>query len=74
MQLLVKLGSAYQSLSSYNLGQAIEDFQSIAAHHSGTAWVTSQLARAYFAGEKFKQVHACTCTCMCVCVCAVYIQ
>ncbi|XP_064389846.1 cell division cycle protein 27 homolog isoform X2 [Halichondria panicea] len=55
MQLLVKLGSAYHSLSLYNLGQAIEEFETIAPHHSGTAWVTSQLARAYFAGERFKQ-------------------
>ena len=68
MQLLVKLGSAYHSLSLYNLGQAIEEFETIAPHHSGTAWVTSQLARAYFAGERFKQVCARMCACVCACV------
>lgn len=56
MQLLQKMGFAYQSLMSYNLTQAIEELQTIAPHHSNTPWVFSQIARAYFIGERFKQV------------------
>ena len=56
MLLLQRLGSAYHSLSTYNLEQAIQEFETIPPHHYSTAWVTCQVARAYFTGEKYKQV------------------
>ena len=56
MSLLEQIGSAYQSLCSYNLGMAVQLFQSLPAHQRETAWVKGQIARAYFAGERFKKV------------------
>lgn len=56
MNLLEQIGSAYQSLCNYNLGMAVQLFQSLPAHQQETAWVKGQMARAYFAGERFKKV------------------
>ena len=59
MSLLGQIGSAYQSLCTYDLGLAVQLFQSLPAHQQETAWVKGQIARAYFAGERFKKVHNC---------------
>ena len=56
MSLLEQIGYAYQSLCSYDLGVAVRSFQSLPAHQRETAWVKGQIARAYFAGERYKKV------------------
>ena len=65
MQLLQTIGLAYQALSSYDLGTAVHRFQSLPPHHHDTPWVLSQVARAYFAGERFKKVSSLEETAVC---------
>ena len=58
MGLLEQIGSAYRCLCNYDLGMAVQLFQSLPAHQRETAWVKGQVARAYFAGERFKKVQS----------------
>lgn len=51
-----QLATAYRALCSYELGTAIRLFNALPSHHRETAWVKGQVARAYFAGERFKKV------------------
>ena len=60
MSLLEQIGSAYQSLCTYDLGMAVRLFQSLPTHQRETTWVKGHMARAYFAGERFKKVFRCT--------------
>jgi hypothetical protein len=55
-ELLLCLGKAYQALMKYDLGRAVRTFQSLPPHHWETPWVLGQVARAYFAAERFEQV------------------
>lgn len=56
MHLMKQIGTAYQALCNYELGKAVRLFQSLPCNHCETAWVKSHVARAYFAGERFKKV------------------
>ena len=56
MQLLQAAGAGYKALQSYDLLKAVKLFQLLPANHLNTPWVMSQLGKAYFAGEKFKDV------------------
>lgn len=56
LRLMADLATAYQALCTYDLGMAVRLFQSLPPHHRDTAWVKSLIARAYFAGERFKKV------------------
>lgn len=55
MQLLQAIGASYKALHSYDLLRAVKLFQSLPANHFNTPWVMSQVGKAYFAGEKFKE-------------------
>lgn len=55
MQLLSCLGQAYQALMTYDLGRAVQLFQSLPPHHWETPWVLGQVAQAYFSAERFEQ-------------------
>lgn len=56
MHLLQQVGSAYHALCQYDLVRAIRQFRSLPPNHHHTPWVLGQVARAYFVGEKFKEV------------------
>ena len=56
MQLLQAIGTCYKALHSYDLLKAVKLFQSLPTNHFNTPWVMCQVGKAYFAGEKFKEV------------------
>ena len=56
MKLLSFIGQAYQALMIFDLEQAIRLFLSLPPHQQETPWVLGQVAKAYFAAERFKKV------------------
>lgn len=65
MKLFQQAGTAYQCLQNYDLVTSLHCFRSLPPRHRSSAWCLSQMARAYHAGERyreaaklFREVHA----------------
>ena len=56
MKLVSHLGQAYQLLMNFDLGKAVDLFQSLPMHQWNTPWVLVQMGHVYFAAERFKKV------------------
>ena len=55
MKLLQQAGTAYQCLHNYDLVTSLRCFRSLPPRHCGSAWCLSLMARAYHAGERYRE-------------------
>ena len=55
MKLLQQIGAAYQCLHSYDLVTSLRSFRSLPPRHRCSAWCLGHMARAYHAGERYRE-------------------
>lgn len=55
MKLLQQAGVAYQCLHGYDLVTSLRCFRSLPPRHRSSAWCLSHMARAYHAGERYRE-------------------